>query len=342
MTTNELQPTVAIVMCTYNGSNHIDTQLQSLFAQNWPTALYAFDDASTDDTVEKLQASAQRLDIKLITNDQNLGYVANFESGIARVLADGYDYIALCDQDDVWEPNRIAAGMQRLLSIEATQGPEFPALVHSDLTMIDANNHLVHPSFFEYRQYAINNTRSLPTILGQNGVMGNTILMNRALASMALPFPPELHVHDYWLAVLVELFGHREQIAEPLVRYRIHSNNASNSNDSIKFGFKKLIDGKSWRGFIKRDYRVPFKEDSRIGAINTLVNGRTEIHGVTHLPQLSTEQRQLLETFQSYLQFQQPKALIYYAMLKSGFFRKGLWHRLRLAFSTMLTKRYEH
>jgi len=335
MGNTESQATVAVVLCTYNGSTHLDTQLETLVSQTWPIALYAFDDASTDDTVAKLRSYSNLLNITICVNNQNLGFVSNFEAGIARVLNDGYKYIALCDQDDLWEPDRIASGMQSLLSIEAASEPQLPVLVHSDLTMIDANNQPVHKSFFEYRQYAINNSQSLPTVLGQNGVMGNTILMNRALATIAIPFPSELHVHDYWLAVLSELFGHREQLSEALVSYRIHNDNASNSIESTKFGIARLLDGKSWQGFIRRDYRLPFKEDSRIVVINTLLSRPA------NLPELNVEQRELLTRFQAYLEFKQPRASLLYSMLTLGFFRKGVMHRMRLAYSTLLTKRYQ-
>jgi len=336
MNNNEPRPTVAVVMCTYNGAKHLVTQLESLAVQNWPIALYAFDDASTDDTVDKLCSYSDRLNLTLSVNKQNMGFVKNFEAGIAKVLEDGHNYIALCDQDDLWELTRIATGMQHLQSIEKLNGVQYPVLVHSDLMMIDENDLPVHQSFFEYRQYNISNKRSLPTVLGQNGVMGNTILMNRALASMSMPFPNGLHVHDYWLAVLVELFGHREQLAKPLVSYRIHSNNASNSSDSIKFGLAKLFDGKSWRGFIKRDYRLPFKEDSRISVINTL------LRDPSNLPDLNAEQRQILKQFQVYLDFRESRSGIFFSMLSLGFFRKGFLHRTRLAFSALFTKRYQN
>jgi len=335
MTPVKSQPTVAIVMCTYNGSKHLDAQLETIAAQSWPVVLYAFDDASSDDTVDKLRAFSTQMNINICVNEHNMGYVANFESGIARVLDDGYHYIALCDQDDLWDPSRIAIGMQQLLSIETTNNSSLPVLAHSDLTMIDDNNQMVHESFFKYRQYTITSTRSLSTVLGQNGVMGNTILMNRALANLSLPFPPELHVHDYWLAVLGELYGHREQLVEPLVGYRIHNDNASNSKKSIKFGLAKLFDGKSWQGFIKRNYRLPFKEDSRISAINTLLSNPT------HLPTLSSEQFTLIKTFQSYLEFKLSRKSILIAMLRYGFFRKGITHRVRLIYSILLTKRYD-
>jgi len=333
---NSQQPTVAIVLCTYNGAEHLEAQLESLTAQQWPIALYAFDDASSDNTVDILRAFSDRLNMTIVINDKNLGFVANFEAGIAKVLTDGHNYIALCDQDDLWKPDRIATGMERMQFIETSNNPQMPILVHSDLLMIGADNQPMHQSFLKYRQYAISNARSLPTVLGQNGVMGNTILMNHALATMALPFPPELHVHDYWLALLVELFGHREQLSTPLVSYRIHSDNASNSSDSIKFGLQRLLDGKSWRRFIQQDYRLPFKEDSRISAINTL------LAEPAHLPELNKEQRELLKRFHTYLECNQPRFSMFWSLLNLGFYRKGFVHKARLAYSTLLTKRYQN
>jgi len=330
------QPTVAIVLCTFNGSKHLEAQLDSLALQDWPIAVFAFDDVSSDNTIELLNAYTNKLSISIHKNSSNIGYVANFENGIAHVLEAGFDYIALSDQDDIWDTKRISSGMQSLLSIEQRNGlnSNQPLLAHSDLKMVDQKNELVHASFLKYRHYEIGTEKSLPTVLGQNGVMGNTILMNRHLAQMALPFPQELHVHDYWLAVLAELYGQRILLPEALVSYRIHDANASNSNDSIKFGPAKVLDGKSWQGFVTCDYRLPFKEDSRIGAIHAL---NDQSNG---LPALTPEQKNVVQLFLAYLEFKQPRLKSFLSMRNHGFFRKGFRHRCRLAYSTLLTNRY--
>jgi len=142
-------------------------------------------------------------------------------------------------------------------------------------------------------------------------------------------------VHDYWIATLAELFGHRVLLDQAMVSYRIHENNASNSNDSIKFGLRKLFEGKSWKGFIHRDYRLPFKEDSRLEAINTLLNHPEKF------PELSKSNHELLVTFKNYLELSQPRGPLLIAMLKGGFFKKGLRHRARIAYSLLTTKRYK-
>ena len=329
------QVTVAVVMCTYNGAKHLNAQLDSIAIQQWPLELYVFDDASTDNTVRLIESYAQQMKLKLHQNTDNLGYVANFEAAITKAIEDGHQYIALSDQDDIWHSSRLETGMQRLLETENAQAHQSPVIVHSDLTMIDADDKLVHPSFFSYRGYSIGPRRSVATVLGQNGVMGNTILINSALAKLALPFPAHLHVHDYWLAVIAELFGHRVLLDQAMVNYRIHQNNASNSNDSIKFGLTRLFNGKSLKGFIRRDYRLPFKEDDRLGAIGSLLND------VDRFPAISPDNLKLLTTFQQYLVFSGSRISMLVAMLKGGFFKKGLAHRMRIAYSLLTTKRYD-
>jgi len=329
------QPMVAIVLCTYNGARHIQEQLDSLMAQTWPIAIRVFDDASSDNTIDLLHNYNNKLDITVTINSANLGYVANFESGIKQVLSEGFDYVALCDQDDIWHVDRIAKGMQAIQAAEKQSNAQTAVLAHSDLRMINADKETVHLSFLEYRRYEISNARSIPTVLGQNGVMGNTVLMNRTLATMAQPFPKDLHVHDYWLAVLAELHGQRILINDTLVDYRIHDTNASNSTGSIKFGAARLFDGKSWKGFVQRDYRLPFKEDERLNVIDALLNDSSKF------PPLDDEKIHLLTLFRKYLVFKSSRINLLYSMLEAGFFRKGFQHRLRLAFSTLLTKRYD-
>jgi len=335
MSVAALQPTVAIVLCTYNGAEHIQEQMDSLLAQSWTVVVRVFDDSSCDETVQLLEPYKDKLAMTITINPENIGYVANFEAGIAQVLSEGFQYIALCDQDDVWHCDRIATGMRRVQAIENQFDHQVAVLAHSDLRMIDSSNNCVHPSYFDYRLYEIDHNRSLPTVLGQNGVMGNTILMNRTLAAMSYPFPQQLHVHDYWLAVLAEMHGHRILLERTLVDYRIHDDNASNSTESIKFGASKLFDGKSWRGFITRDFRLPFKEDVRLNVIDVLLGKDARF------PEPTEEQAHLLTVFRNYLVFDGARFTLLRSMMSNGFFRKGLRHRIRLVFSTLLTKRYD-
>ncbi len=352
---------VAIVLCSFNGEAHIQAQLESLLQQSVPFTLLVFDDQSTDNTQALVNQLIKRSTnqqhktlssttsarsttgacstisyaVQLQVNAENLGYVANFEQGINVALQQGFKYIALCDQDDIWDTDRLAQGLTNVLALELAQGASTPLLAHSDLSLINDTNHAIHHSFLKYRHYSINDDQNLALVLGQNGVMGNTTVFNRALAELALPFPAKLHVHDYWLAVIAELFGQRTFIAQQLVAYRIHNNNASNSDNSVKFGLQKLLQHKSIKGFINRDFRLPFKEDSRLGAITALLDNPR------YSSRISKPQKQTLELFKAYLTEQKPSLLRFIKLLKLGFFKKGVQHKLRVAFSYFTTNRYK-
>jgi len=89
-------PFVSIVMCTYNGSNYIDEQIQSILLQQYAHfELIIVDDASTDDTYKKLlEWSRQYPAIRLYQNENNLGYNANFARALE--LAKG-EFISIAD-----------------------------------------------------------------------------------------------------------------------------------------------------------------------------------------------------------------------------------------------------
>src|SRR5258708_3925751 len=98
---------VSIALCTYNGEAYLKEQLDSLIDQTYPNCeIIIVDDCSKDGTVDILKQYANEYtQIKLYINTENLGYTKNFEKAI--VLCNG-EYIALCDQDDIWDKNKIS------------------------------------------------------------------------------------------------------------------------------------------------------------------------------------------------------------------------------------------
>ncbi len=57
--------------------------------------------------------------ISVYENKENLGYVKNFIEGIKRSKS---PYIMLCDQDDIWDPDKIARTMRAMERLEQKQG----------------------------------------------------------------------------------------------------------------------------------------------------------------------------------------------------------------------------
>src|SRR5438105_5737021 len=95
-------------MCTFNGERYLEHQLGSIATQTRvPDELVVSDDGSTDSTmeiIEKVSASGT-LPIEISVTPRRLGPTGNYEQAIARCRG---DLIILCDQDDVWLPERVA------------------------------------------------------------------------------------------------------------------------------------------------------------------------------------------------------------------------------------------
>lgn len=108
-----MNPTVSIVLCTYNGAKYLRAQLDSLLRQSYPVhEIIVQDDYSTDETWEILEEyQSQNSIFKLYRNEEEHGVNGNFLSAMARTTG---DYIAICDQDDVWENDKIALQMDAI------------------------------------------------------------------------------------------------------------------------------------------------------------------------------------------------------------------------------------
>jgi len=100
-----VEPLVSIALCTYNGDTYISSQLDTIINQTYGNIeIIVVDDGSTDNTLPILKHYEETGKIKLYRNNTNLGFIKNFEKAIS--LCTG-DYIALSDQDDLWELNKI-------------------------------------------------------------------------------------------------------------------------------------------------------------------------------------------------------------------------------------------
>jgi len=219
-------PVVSIVMTTYNAEKYLTKQLDSLVSQTYKYInILIIDDCSYDMTMNILRDYQSKYDfINIIQNNTRLGVVKNFEKGISLVNG---DLIALCDHDDIWMLDKIT------IQVESIKSYKTPALVHSDLEIIDQHDHIICKSFFKFKNYYFPKEKSLDILISRNGVMGNTILFNNALKNIILPFYDNIPMHDYYISTINEIYGHRITISKPLVKYRLHTTNIGNKNKTF-------------------------------------------------------------------------------------------------------------
>ncbi len=295
---------ISIALCLYQGERFLTEQLDSILAQTLQDFhLHIFDDGSTDTSIKIIKQYQQiHPNIHLHQNKQHLGFVKNFEQAI-KILSSKNTYLALCDQDDIWHSNKLELCYQALSQLEQ-EYIDMPCLVHSDLKMIDSAGKLIHSSFFAHKKIELPTEKSLAKILGYNGVMGNTLLINHQLAQLALPFPASLKYHDYWLALINETFGRRQTLHTALISYRIHSQNASENRKSQPV----------------RYLAPPFTEDNR---------KQTLAYFLSHYD-INPKDRRIITAFYHYLDPKKNKIRRIVILFKYNFLRKHWYYRLRV------------
>lgn len=199
-------------MPTYNGEKYLREQLDSIYQQTLlPDEVIVVDDCSKDGTIAILDEYKEKYGLKYYINEQNLGYNRNFEKGIH--LANG-DYICLCDQDDVWYPNKIERLFNKIQEIENNE----PACVSSGIDVYDNNSQIIVK-----RPIGKDHSGDSPLYLYES--QGCTLIFNRKLVEQMGEIPAEM-MFDFYIGTISILLGNRYHIAEPLMSYRIHGKNA--------------------------------------------------------------------------------------------------------------------
>ena len=220
---------VFVALATRNAGAYLAAQLASIQAQTHDAwTLLVRDDRSHDHTVETLLAAARRDPrIELLSDfDGTLGIAANFGRLLETARERGATHVFLADQDDVWQPDKLARQLAALRAAEARLGAGTPALVHSDLEVVDAELRTIHRSFLAFMGLRHEPRSPLRTLCAQNFVTGCAAGVNRALLDAALPVPAAAVCHDWWLALVAAATGEIFFDRARLTRYRQHGRNA--------------------------------------------------------------------------------------------------------------------
>jgi len=117
------EPNVCVLLATWNGSNWIDEQLDSLFNQeNVRVHVIASDDCSDDDTLRRLHDRSKSDPIELLPSPNRR--FGNANCNFMRLIRDSdigeAEYVAFSDQDDVWLPGKLARAIT-IIEEEGTQ-----------------------------------------------------------------------------------------------------------------------------------------------------------------------------------------------------------------------------
>ena len=116
-----------VLLTAYNGAAYLPAQLSSLCAQVVSFTAILRDDGSADDTPALLAAQChQDARFRLSpTSGVHLGAVGGFFA-LMREAADYGAPVALCDQDDIWHPDKLTRLHAALSDAEARFGADTP------------------------------------------------------------------------------------------------------------------------------------------------------------------------------------------------------------------------
>jgi glycosyltransferase involved in cell wall biosynthesis len=213
----------SIAMATFNGEAYIREQVNSLARQILPPyEMVACDDGSSDKTVNILQEFQREapFSVRIYQNPIRLGFADNFLQAASKCSG---DWVAFCDQDDIWFPEKL------LLVNEAIQSSRA-----SDLLLVTHSAEMISQdlSLGNGRQPHFRTDRTI----GQNchpgfwGLPGFTCVFRRELItcfdwkvrprSYHGNYP--LQFHDNWICMLANALGSVHYIARPLALYRRH------------------------------------------------------------------------------------------------------------------------
>lgn len=246
---------VDILMATYNGEKYIARQLDSILSQSYEDIrLHISDDFSTDSTWEILEEYQKTYPKKLFLYRNTSGKKGakwNFLHLIDVIKKADANYVMFADQDDIWYPNKVEKTLYTMQVLEQRHR-NLPLLVYSNLALIDEEDELIVEDMAQF--LGLQMQKNLNTLLVENCVTGNTMMINRALIQI-YKRPEHLFMHDHYLALLASIFGRLYYMDGIYTSYRQHSRNLLGAK---KTGIVKRIFDSDKKREVARNYQSLF------------------------------------------------------------------------------------
>jgi glycosyltransferase involved in cell wall biosynthesis len=230
------RPQISIALATFNGEDFIEQQVASLMRQlRTPDEIVAVDDHSSDRTLELVTRIAEKspIPIRIHSNVRTLGVEKNFERAVSICTG---SIIVLCDQDDVWLPDK-------LLRIEAefTNRPQIGMVFSNGLVV---GRHLAPMGYTLWDAFKLSkaqvekvaNGNASEVLLKHFFVTGATLAFRRELLRHVLPFPATW-LHDAWISCVLSHVTAIAPISQPLIWYRQHGSNQIGASNDFRSRF---------------------------------------------------------------------------------------------------------
>ena len=221
---------ISVCIATHNGEKYISEQIKSILSQlSDKDEIVISDDGSTDSTLEIINSMRdKRIRVFQFVHKKkgkkpHYYVTKNFENALRHCSG---DYIFLSDQDDVWCPDKV----QECLEVLGDNMAVMHNLECVDENLIPLGKNWYNDDLkFRYHNY----------LMRRGKHMGCALALRKELLDVILPFPDDLHIHDFWIGLIAESRGGLIYLDKPLIQYRIHSSNISgNAHERNSLLFK--------------------------------------------------------------------------------------------------------
>ena len=205
---------ISVCIATFNGGRFVREQMMSVLPQlGEEDEIVVSDDCSTDDTITILE-SFHDPRIFIFQNDGRHGFIWNFENALKKATG---DMIFLCDQDDIWKPNKVETVLAALQNHD---------IVLHDAEIVDKDGNKTGILYSE----GLHRRKGFWCNLWKTRWLGCCMAFRRNVLEYALPFPHHIVGHDGWISAVGLAKFDYYYIPDVLMWYRRHGENASTAS----------------------------------------------------------------------------------------------------------------
>jgi rhamnosyltransferase len=291
---------VTILLSTYNGEKYLNQLFESLFKQiDVEMSVLVRDDSSSDSTKEILRKYEEEGKLSWYTGE-NLRSAGSFMDLLFH--APDSEYYAFCDQDDVWEADKLYSAIKML-----KQTQDKPSLYFSQTKLVDKDLNSI-------KTIKINTKCSFVESLFVNYSTGCTFVFNKKLLDLVRLYKPNyISMHDYWVyRVCLAVNGDVYFDPESHILYRQHDNNVLGLKEDFSKGLKLRLQ----RTIFNRDHE-------RLFTCQELLKGYGSIMPVGNKIMLEDITNYKVNIFKRF-------KLLFNSKLTIGSFKQDLYFRLAL------------
>ena len=218
-------PKVSIIVPTYNRAHMVTETIDSILAQTFKDfELIVVDNESADNTEEVIKSYPDQR-IRYFKHQNNGVVAVNRNYGIGKAQG---QYIAFCDDDDLWLPEKLERQVELLDSNKEL------GLVYSDCYVIDSSGDLRKGTYFVSRKPVRGN--AFGELFQHNLIPLSTAIVRREVLDRVEGFNPGYKIcqdYDLWLRI-AERYP-IDFVEQPLAKFRVHSGSIYQKHTALAY-----------------------------------------------------------------------------------------------------------